>query len=112
MREGTTSRVMATDRPYGEFYDFYSVSSEYFEYYFVYISDKNGKDLCLSVATVDTRTRHVVTLHVAFPTWSVCYLHHLKQYVAVVAFVKKKDQGIMHCAVGIYCFYFFKFRTA
>jgi hypothetical protein len=26
MREGTTSRVMAADRPYGEFYDFYSVS--------------------------------------------------------------------------------------
>jgi hypothetical protein len=30
MREGTTSRVMAIDRPYGEFYDFYSVSAEYF----------------------------------------------------------------------------------
>jgi hypothetical protein len=30
MREGTTSRVMASDRPYGEFYDFYSVSPEYF----------------------------------------------------------------------------------
>jgi hypothetical protein len=32
MREGTTSRVMAADRPNGEFYDFYSVSSEYFGY--------------------------------------------------------------------------------
>jgi hypothetical protein len=30
MRERTTSRVMAADRPYGEFYDFYSVSPEYF----------------------------------------------------------------------------------
>jgi hypothetical protein len=30
MREGTTSRVMAADRPYGDFYDFYSVSLEYF----------------------------------------------------------------------------------
>jgi hypothetical protein len=29
-REGTTSRVMAADRPYGEFCDFYSVSPEYF----------------------------------------------------------------------------------
>ena len=28
MREGTTSRVTAADRPYGEFYDFYSVSLE------------------------------------------------------------------------------------
>jgi hypothetical protein len=35
MREGTTSRVMVADRPYGEFYDFYSVSPEYFEYYLV-----------------------------------------------------------------------------
>jgi predicted acetyltransferase len=31
-REGTTSRVMAVDMPNGEFYDFYSVSPEYFGY--------------------------------------------------------------------------------
>jgi hypothetical protein len=31
MWKGTTLRVMAADRPYGEFYDFYSVSPEYFE---------------------------------------------------------------------------------
>jgi hypothetical protein len=30
MREETTSRVMAADKLYGEFYDFYSVSPEYF----------------------------------------------------------------------------------
>jgi hypothetical protein len=30
MCEGTTSRVMTADRPYGEFYDFYSFSPEYF----------------------------------------------------------------------------------
>jgi hypothetical protein len=30
MREGTTSMVMATDMPYGEFYAFYSVNLEYF----------------------------------------------------------------------------------
>jgi hypothetical protein len=35
MREGTTWRVMAADRPYGEFYEFYSVSPEYFGYHFV-----------------------------------------------------------------------------
>jgi hypothetical protein len=29
MREETTSRVMAADRPFGKFYDFYSVSSKY-----------------------------------------------------------------------------------
>jgi hypothetical protein len=32
MREGTTSRVMAADKPYGEFYDFYSIGPEYFGY--------------------------------------------------------------------------------
>ena len=36
MREGTTSRVTAADRPYGEFYDFYSVSPENFGYHLVY----------------------------------------------------------------------------
>jgi hypothetical protein len=30
MWEETTSRVMGADRPYGEFYYFYSVSPEYF----------------------------------------------------------------------------------
>ena len=30
MWEGTTSRVTAADRPYGEFYGFYSVSPENF----------------------------------------------------------------------------------
>jgi hypothetical protein len=29
---------MAADRPYGEFYDFYSVSPEYFGYHLVYIN--------------------------------------------------------------------------
>jgi hypothetical protein len=32
MREGTASRVMAVNKPYGEFYGFYSVSPEYFGY--------------------------------------------------------------------------------
>jgi hypothetical protein len=30
MREGTTSRVVAADWAYGEFYDFYSLSPDYF----------------------------------------------------------------------------------
>jgi hypothetical protein len=38
MREGTTSRVIAADRPYGEFYDFYSVSPEYFGYTLVILT--------------------------------------------------------------------------
>jgi hypothetical protein len=30
MREGTTSRIIVADKTYGEFYAFYSVSTEYF----------------------------------------------------------------------------------
>jgi hypothetical protein len=32
IREETTSKVMVVDRSYGEFYDFYSFSPEYFLY--------------------------------------------------------------------------------
>jgi hypothetical protein len=42
MREGTTSRLMAADRPYGELYDFYSVSPEYFGYTLVSITCFKG----------------------------------------------------------------------
>jgi hypothetical protein len=35
MEDGTTSRVMAANRPYGEFYKFYSLSPEYFGYHLV-----------------------------------------------------------------------------
>jgi hypothetical protein len=33
MWEGSTLRVMVADRPCGEFYDFYSISPEYFVYH-------------------------------------------------------------------------------
>jgi hypothetical protein len=36
MREGATPRVTVADRPYGEFYDFYSVSPENFGYHLVH----------------------------------------------------------------------------
>jgi hypothetical protein len=36
MQAGTTSRVIVADRPYGEFYDFYSVSPEYFGYLLIF----------------------------------------------------------------------------
>jgi hypothetical protein len=35
MRQGNNSKVIAADRPYGEFYDFYSVNPEYFGYHLV-----------------------------------------------------------------------------
>jgi hypothetical protein len=36
MWEGTTSRVMVADKPYGEFYDFYGICLEYFGYLFLF----------------------------------------------------------------------------
>jgi len=41
MQEGTTSMVMAADRPYGEFYDFDSVRPENFGYHFVVAINTN-----------------------------------------------------------------------
>jgi hypothetical protein len=41
MWEGTTSRVMAANKPYGEFHDFYSISLEYFGYHYVWIKYVN-----------------------------------------------------------------------
>jgi hypothetical protein len=40
MRKGTAWRVMAADRPYGEFYELYSVRPEYFGCHLVYINKK------------------------------------------------------------------------
>ena len=41
MREGTTSRVTAADRPYGEFYDFYSVSPENFGSNLIHVHNRS-----------------------------------------------------------------------
>jgi hypothetical protein len=46
MREGTTSRMMAAERPYGEFCEFYSVSPKYFGYTLVY-------DIILQLSSMD-----------------------------------------------------------
>jgi len=40
MWDGTTSRVTETNRPYGEFYNFHSVSPENFGYHLVNISEQ------------------------------------------------------------------------
>jgi hypothetical protein len=45
--EGTNSRMMAADRSYGKFYDFYSVSPEYFGYSHVVLIEYNtGNSTC------------------------------------------------------------------
>jgi hypothetical protein len=59
MREGTTSRVMVADRPYGEFYDFYSVSPEYFGL----TSSTCSLPLVLTMETVDNNGLLAVTLN-------------------------------------------------
>jgi hypothetical protein len=48
MREGTISRVMAANRPYSEFYDFYSVSPGYFGYTLVSISVASGTSVSIT----------------------------------------------------------------
>jgi hypothetical protein len=65
MREGTTSRVMAADRPFGEFYDFYSVSPEYFGYHHVRTIVIEYTLWKVPLGTVHTRWQIIIklTLH-------------------------------------------------
>ena len=48
MRKGTTSRVMVANRPYSEFYDFYSISLENFGYHLVFeIRERERESVCV-----------------------------------------------------------------
>jgi hypothetical protein len=61
MREGTTSRVMADVRPYGEYYDFYIVSSEYFGYTLVWRTwDIISSIFLTSVLSQEERSRRSI----------------------------------------------------
>jgi hypothetical protein len=71
MREGTTSRVMAADRPYGEFYDFYSVSPEYFGYIFVIIQGSSYPAKQHHV--VEEQKPQIYTSNI-LKTWFHCFL--------------------------------------
>jgi hypothetical protein len=44
MRDGTTTMVTVADRPYGEFYYFYSVSLENFVYHLVEFRKKKKQN--------------------------------------------------------------------
>jgi hypothetical protein len=57
MREGTTPRVMAADRFYGEFYDFYSVIPEYFGYHLVLILIGQSIDVTFVKSEVSTAAK-------------------------------------------------------
>jgi hypothetical protein len=61
MREGTTWRVMAADVPYGEFYDFYTVSPEYFGYTLVYSIRNAYIFLCVLLKKKQVLSEHVLT---------------------------------------------------
>jgi len=57
MREGTTSRVMEADMPYGEFYDFCSVSPKNFGFYLVSnVQSRNSKHSSLFLICVQIYT--------------------------------------------------------
>ena len=60
MREGTTSRVTAPDRPYCEFYDFYSVSPENFESTLV-CTDKRAISRALPKKAVIAQLKRIET---------------------------------------------------
>jgi hypothetical protein len=45
MSEGTNSKAMGADRPYGEFYGFYSISTEYFGYSLIQVQAYSSLEL-------------------------------------------------------------------
>jgi hypothetical protein len=49
---------MAADRPYGEFYDFYSVSPDYFGYSLIYMETQSFEQLNGADCTNDSEGRH------------------------------------------------------
>jgi hypothetical protein len=62
LKGGSTSRVMAADRPYGEFYDFDIVSQEYFGYTLLVLCDvcihrRRGGDFYFPFRCGPTRVR-------------------------------------------------------
>jgi hypothetical protein len=57
MREGTTSSLTAADWPYNEFYDFYSLSPEYFEQTLVYFF----------TGSTTISKMHFISLKISFP---------------------------------------------
>ena len=69
MREGTTSRVTAADRPYGEFYGFYSVSPENFGSTHVCLKETPQKIL------EQMRVRHSIEKY-CFVFFPVCQAFH------------------------------------
>jgi hypothetical protein len=69
MWEGTTSRVTAADRPYDEFYDFYSVSPENFGSTLVFLSKLHSWVYALMIATC--QPKHVgVTFIWIYTRWN------------------------------------------
>jgi hypothetical protein len=63
MQEGTTSRVMAADVSYGEFYDFYSVGTEYFGYHHVCARlPCNCRALCQHTSLLGALTQFAVLI--------------------------------------------------
>jgi hypothetical protein len=96
MREGTTSRVITADRPFGEFYDFCSVSPEYFGYTLVL-----GK----------TRMANSVRSRIRVWLISVTVFMYIDEQLLVPRRIKWRRSGACGwneraggCGVRMYCF--------
>jgi hypothetical protein len=93
MWEGTTSRVMAADMPYGEFYGFYNVSPEYFGFTVVVSSrpyTSTRRTWCFlptshcQTATFPLIITNLRGLHIQ---WPFCFTTLTKIYVTATIFV-------------------------
>jgi hypothetical protein len=83
MREGTISRVMAADRPYGKFFFyFYSVSPEYFGYHLVRCMVMVGIVTCV-VDLTDTNRKNNISVG---PSASTQYVYSLRVMTELVRY--------------------------
>jgi hypothetical protein len=87
IQEGSNTRVMAADRPYGEFYDFYSVGPEYFGYILVYCA----------------RLIFKIHLNIDTPT-GICHLRR-KWTNFVTAFISIIASFVLFCTEASKVFY-------
>jgi hypothetical protein len=99
MREGTTSRVMAADRPYDECYDFYSVSQEYFGYHVVYRQKQCNWVRSLPSARLQWVICYIkLVLAVTF-TGTTCYAYVYTYFPGNLKYTSCRGQIIIQCLI-------------
>ena len=93
MREGTTSRVTVADRPYDEFYDFYSVSLENFGS--TLVQDK------LKTVLKDNKILHLWTVHQFLANKFTCEIFEARKCSHHITYHEGTDEYRYYCTLSL-----------